>query len=361
MAKKALPTVKTAIKKLQDVGLIAGLKANLLNNALDEMGLEMGDTIDANLLFILMDGYYRGTDAGCKASFQDGYIAHDWRYGQETDNIIEEFCSVMRRPNWFTLLMVKNDNLEVKSSTGEISIIDGSSLPNVAEFFNGCLEAAGDDRQFYSLVTEGDFFAFLLLGTETYNKLSKQGILPFEGTNYLTCGGDVQSYYDQLASDKICDPLQLVNAGKTLCRVGRVEQGLKQLSRALELYQSDPDAESYRGRVKRIEALLQRAKIFFATCDFEQAVQDVGMIVGLMREPETIRIRGIEAYVMKGRSLTELQKYSDALTAFGEAIEINEYDGAAYFYRAQTYDHLLKTAEASSDRSKAASLGFRPD
>jgi tetratricopeptide (TPR) repeat protein len=359
MAKKALPTVKTAVKKLQDAGVIASLKPNVLKNLLDEMDLEPSDTIDAKDLFVLVDNYYRGDGVGSKFSFQEGYIAHDWRYGQETDDIVKEFCTVIGRPNWFQLTGINNDQLEVKSSSGEISTIDGIDLSNVAEFFNDRLKADGEDRQFYSLETDCDFFAFLLLSSEKYQSLSKQGLLPFVGTSYLTAEFDRESYYDRLASDATNDPLELVNAGKTLCRVGRSEQGLKQLSKALHLYQSDPEAEAYRGRVKRIEALLQRTKIYFAMAEFDKAMQDIDSIVSLMREPETIRIRGVEAYVMKGRSLTQLNQFNDALQAFRCAIEINEYDGSVYFYRAQTYDRLSKSAEANSDRSKANSLGFR--
>jgi hypothetical protein len=331
---KQLPTVKSAIKMLQKEGLLKELKGEILDSLLDELGIALEDDIHAVELYVMLDAYYCGTEVGNKTSLRDGYTTYDWQYVNDTDDIAAEFSDVVGKRDWFKLERIEADDvLVIASNKGERHHLYGTDLRTVTEFFNTKLKEEGDKRQFYSLETGGDQYAFIFMSDDSYKRLAKAGILTFEGTEYLKPGED--DYLNEIAAKDSNEPAELVGVGKILIHKGRTEDALKKFTKAIEIYQRASVANDDVSRMKHIEARFQRANILFLSKAFDGALLDLDILAGLLVEPPTNLNRGVASLVLKGRCLTEMGKLKEALAVFNKAIEIDEYEDSAYFYRAQ--------------------------
>ena len=97
-----------------------------------------------------------------------GFLSHDWRFGQETQDVIAEFAACLKgEPIRFEQIETKPDALRVRSSTIDSRDDDwidlaGQGLEAVAHFLNQKLEIARASRRVFSLETGGDWHAFLI-------------------------------------------------------------------------------------------------------------------------------------------------------------------------------------------------------
>ena len=116
-----------------------------------------------------------------------GFLCHDWRFGQETDDVIAEFAACLAgAPFQFTQLGQKPDELHVRTSirgkdTDTWVDLSESGLQAVAAFVNQQLEAADSEVRVHTLTTDGDWHAYLIRPTAEVSRLESAGLKGIEG------------------------------------------------------------------------------------------------------------------------------------------------------------------------------------
>ncbi len=154
----------------------ASLAADLFGDDADEEDFGAGDLLD------VLAAYYDEGAKGAARAQHDKWLAHDWRFGQETDDVVAEIAALVGEP---LLVQVSNagSTLTLRERSGATHAIDFSaksmtSLATIVSLWNELLARAGDRRRFYSLDTGGDWFAFYLLEPERAERLRRS--LPFD-------------------------------------------------------------------------------------------------------------------------------------------------------------------------------------
>jgi hypothetical protein len=107
----------------------------------------------------LLSDYY-GTGPTERA-IQDAYLAHDWRFGQETDDIVAEFVRVLGCP---PATQVKNDSdglLVADAADPSATVTVRRDLSELAQFFQTRFDALGVSRHLIELVTQDDQRVFV--------------------------------------------------------------------------------------------------------------------------------------------------------------------------------------------------------
>lgn len=160
---------KSALQILKQNGKLSEMNDAVQAELLDELDTDIDDVDTMSMLTAFYD--FGLTKRGQR----DGFLAHDWRFGQETDDVVAEFSALVGGGEPL-LKFVKFDNdtgrVEVERRSGEVisAPFDGS-LDDVAAVFNLELERFADKRRFVSLHTEGDFFSYYLLDLTAYKNL----------------------------------------------------------------------------------------------------------------------------------------------------------------------------------------------
>ena len=113
-----------------------------------------------------------------------GFMAHDWRFGHETDDIIEEFSDMLvGEPLTMRQTAVKGPRIHVRLATpdgqGRTAVVDCSEegLVDVVSAVNGWLVAAGAAKRLFNLPTSGDWNAVLAGTPERHAMLLARGAL----------------------------------------------------------------------------------------------------------------------------------------------------------------------------------------
>lgn len=150
---------------------------------LEELG---GDPATIGLLDVL-DHYYTGEPA---RALSDGYLRHDWRFGQETDDVLAEIAALLpgapvpRQLGWTerdTTELGYHERiatLQLARTDGGECTLDVRSLEDIIDFVNARLDDASWPKKLYSLDTQGDWHAYLALTHAAAQQLAK--LLPFE-------------------------------------------------------------------------------------------------------------------------------------------------------------------------------------
>lgn len=118
--------------------------------------------------------YYEQSDERAR---RDRFLVHDWRFGQETSDVIAELCALIGDPPLFVQLAVEDDGIAVRGPSGE-DFIAVESLDDVVAHVNAVLDGGtpfGDVR-FHALQTGDDRHAYFLLGTLESARLRAAGI-----------------------------------------------------------------------------------------------------------------------------------------------------------------------------------------
>jgi hypothetical protein len=90
---KPLPIVR-AVEAMQTEGLASELTPEVLADLAQE--LCDADEFDGDFPFAdVLDAYYCDDISGERRSIHDGYIRHDWRFGQETNDVVAELCALL--------------------------------------------------------------------------------------------------------------------------------------------------------------------------------------------------------------------------------------------------------------------------
>lgn len=359
-------TWKQAISIARKAGLLSAWTKGA--RELEESGdfdYEPSENVGAQGFFELLQMFYGSTEAGGGTALKDGYLSHDWRYGQETNDIIAELSECAGKPGWFKLTKIgAADMLFFDGADGTKHELCGTNLQDVVEFFNERLRDCGADRQFWEVETDGDYFTFICLPTQSYESLVKVGIIPFVGCEPLVATPNEKKVAaataQQEAWAQTATPGQLCDRARTYARANELDKALADYDRAVEKFKDMTDlASNVSGRVMFVVVHSERGKIHFDRKNFALAQEDFGIAADNANEPETRMMRGRAAYVMQGRALMELGRFDEAIASYSQAIAINEYDPDAYFYRGECRERMGKWVESKVDKLRAHTLGFR--
>lgn len=112
----------------------------------------------ANALDLLSDYYGIGPT---ERAIQDHYLAHDWRFGQETSDIVAEFVRVLGCPP-ATQIKSDSDGLVVADATDPSATVTvRRDLSELAQFFQSRMDALGIPRRLIEIATGGDLRVFV--------------------------------------------------------------------------------------------------------------------------------------------------------------------------------------------------------
>lgn len=173
---------RKAIKTLQKEALLADLSKQEMKRILQELDIEMEDVDDELEPADIFQLYYDSQVPGLSSrAIADGFLHHDWRYGQETTDVIAEICQIIGQP---VLKQIGYSNLKNPQAVGDITMLtvefeDGKSetfpvdngLEDIVAFVNKTLEKIGDGRRFVSIETGGDWFAYYLLDQPKWKRI----------------------------------------------------------------------------------------------------------------------------------------------------------------------------------------------
>ncbi|MBS1953852.1 MAG: tetratricopeptide repeat protein [Cyanobacteria bacterium SZAS-4] len=176
-----------AIKVAKQAGLFGELGDEELEKILTDLGVapeEVEDDEEFGLINIVQSYYHTDDDSDAHLlsprAVKDGFISHDWRFGQETDDVVAELCQLVGKPIWRQLeyadeprtdCVATTTYLHVQSDTGEKAKVEVNGLEDIVAFMNQSLEKRGDNRRFASCDTKGDWYAYFLIGPAAYKKV----------------------------------------------------------------------------------------------------------------------------------------------------------------------------------------------
>ncbi|MEM9069971.1 MAG: hypothetical protein AAGE52_15770 [Myxococcota bacterium] len=108
-----------------------------------------------------------------------GFLSHDWRFGQETDDVVAELDRCVRTgPLRFKQLKKDDEGILLQwesATTGEVDndwVFVEEGLLDVVSVVNRVLRQAGSELSFYSLDTSGDWIAVVACTQAVVKQLS---------------------------------------------------------------------------------------------------------------------------------------------------------------------------------------------
>jgi tetratricopeptide (TPR) repeat protein len=175
-------TLTKAVKAAKKVGLLGELSKQEMEAILDDIGMDAESAEEELGLIEILQSYYASeTTALSPRAVKDGFLHHDWRYGQETDDVIAEICQLIGSPIYRQISYttkahtdcvgeITTLNLE-SDSNKPVSFTVDNGLEDIIAFMNVALEKRGDKRRFVSIDTQADWFAYYLLEPAAYKEL----------------------------------------------------------------------------------------------------------------------------------------------------------------------------------------------
>ena len=167
----AAPVVVPPMLRAQvDAMRAAGLFGELTDAVLAE---HVEGTQELDIVALALS-YYAQSEARAR---RDRFLVHDWKFGQETDDVIAELCGLVGDPPLFVQLAVEEDGIEVRGPSGE-EFIAVEMLDDVVAHINAVLDGGtpfGDVR-FYALETGDERHAYFVLAAPEAARLRAAGI-----------------------------------------------------------------------------------------------------------------------------------------------------------------------------------------
>lgn len=119
--------------------------------------------LDASATYRLLQAGWSDEDA-----IRRGVIIHDWRFGQETSDVIAEFDRALDvGPVRFAQLASTRERFAMRVTRGatvqDVEFPADVTLGDIAARIDGVLAQAGAPRRVHALETDGDEFAFLVV------------------------------------------------------------------------------------------------------------------------------------------------------------------------------------------------------
>ena len=149
-----------AFKELRALGFLSAWQLADAKRAVLRLHGELPKRFTRTHAMDLLSDYY-GTGPTERA-IQDGYLAHDWRFGQETSDIVAEFVRVLRCPP-ATQVKSDADGLVVADAADPSATVTvRHELSELAQFFQTRFDALGISLRLIELATGGDQRVFVV-------------------------------------------------------------------------------------------------------------------------------------------------------------------------------------------------------
>jgi hypothetical protein len=176
---------RAAVKRLSEAGLVTGLD----DAALDRLRAECWDgdeeqMEDAGVLGILTS-FYESRERGMR----DGFLWHDERFWQETDDVNAELSKIVREPIFVQRSMKSRIStarkfreevcaLTLVRDDGVVKDLEARRLADVVAAWNAELRARGRGRRVVTLDTSGEWGMYLAIEVRLARELAVEGALP---------------------------------------------------------------------------------------------------------------------------------------------------------------------------------------
>lgn len=168
----ALLPWREALKKLRAEGLLRTLTPPRITEILND--LYRGDTEQAETVPIL-DAFY-GADRSAAAA--DGYRSYDWRFANNTDDLISDLAAMVGGKPPLETTRWEGTTLHARRYDGAEVSIEVESADDVVDLFNRALAKSRESRRVFPLATDGDWHAYMLLPIVKARRLTDEGVLP---------------------------------------------------------------------------------------------------------------------------------------------------------------------------------------
>jgi hypothetical protein len=157
--------LRAGLQSLRAAGLLAELSDRDLDEIVDGLAahLDEEELPDCEDFVAALDTYFSDPARGADRARSEGYLRHDWRFGQETDGVVAELAALAGGEPLLRQLEIGEDFVRLADPAGREDTLAVESLDDVVAAYNRALEQAGDPRRFCALETAGDWHAYLLL------------------------------------------------------------------------------------------------------------------------------------------------------------------------------------------------------
>ncbi len=147
-----------AFKEMQTLGFLTDWKLADAKRVVNQLYGELPKRFMHEHSLGLLSDYY-GTGATDQA-VKDGYLSHDWRFGQETNDIVAEFVRALKCP---PATQIKNDSDGVVARDAQdptLEVVVKDDVRALAKFFQSRFETLQIPLRIIEIKTDGDWFAF---------------------------------------------------------------------------------------------------------------------------------------------------------------------------------------------------------
>lgn len=153
-------TVAAAFKELKSLGLLQDWTLKEAKQQAEECFGEVPALLSTEEAAALLCHYY-GAGPSARAQ-REGFLARDWRFGQETSDLIAEFVAALRCPPAVVLVRVERSVLTVRNGAHAAVAIDvAGGAGAIARFFQEHLKGSGQPHRLYEIATRSDEFAYV--------------------------------------------------------------------------------------------------------------------------------------------------------------------------------------------------------
>lgn len=341
--------LKNAIQALRKEGLAKELKPKLLQKLVSDELDEDLDELDGTEILFVLDAFYN-SDGGKNCAIEDGYIRHDWRFGQETDDLIAELTALIGGTPIFVQQLVEADLIELRRDDGTEHSVKVESMHSVIEFVNTDLERRADNRRFFALETDGDWHAYFLLDQDKYKRLVEMRLLPFEGTEGPQADPVDTSKPIKFKPERTDDYMTLA---KLHFERKQYDQSLQAYNEYINRIRQEMADRPSALAVVLTRALVERANVLEVAERFQEAITDYSEIVALNPEYPASHTRGRAALIGRGRAYRALSEYQKAIDDFNSSLKIQG-DPEVKRMLDETVKAMKSSGNSNSNKSKSS-------
>ncbi|HEX8824670.1 MAG TPA: hypothetical protein VF794_32415 [Archangium sp.] len=178
VAKERAPALAKGVKQLKALGLLSRWEVRECQAAFREVLGEVPETLTDQDAVSLLETYY--ATGLQERGREDGLLFLDWRFGQETSDVVAELLSITDAPGLASLRRMEGARAVVAEASGaERTITVSEGLEPLVAWLNTLLVAAGNPRRILSLDIGSDAYVFLFR-EEGFERTLKQS--PLSGT-----------------------------------------------------------------------------------------------------------------------------------------------------------------------------------
>lgn len=160
LAQDRAPPFSKGVKQLKELGLLSRWEVRECRSALLEVLGEVPEKLTEQDAVSLLETYYAtGQQARGR---EDGVLFLDWRFGQETQDVVAELLGITDAPKLASLRRMKEEQAVVADASGaERAIPVAEGLEPLVSWLNTLLANAGNRRRLLSLDVGSDSYVFL--------------------------------------------------------------------------------------------------------------------------------------------------------------------------------------------------------